>query len=165
MQRNITVILIALFSSIVTFTGCRNTPSSTSADTLNPRRLTSGQAPRFCLPDALTGIPISTDTIIGNGRPTQLLFFSSSCSHCKNELKHLQHLADSVGSSVNILCVALDRDSASLRHYLRARHISLRVLTDYSGWQQRATVEYGVDRLPLLFHISPEGEIVTLAKE
>ena len=68
--------------------GCNSAPRTASdADTLNPRRLTSGQAPRFTLPDALSGRPVATDTIIGNGRPTIILFWSSHCNHCKRRIK------------------------------------------------------------------------------
>ncbi|MBR6287316.1 MAG: TlpA family protein disulfide reductase [Bacteroidaceae bacterium] len=165
MVRTVRHTLLALVTGLTVASwlaaGCNSTPRTASdADTLNPRRLTSGQAPRFSLPDALSGRPVATDTIIGNGRPTIILFWSSHCNHCKHRINDLQQAADSLALTTNVITVALDRDSASLRHFLRARRITLPVLTDYSGWQQRATIEYGVDRLPLLFHIDPTGEII-----
>ncbi len=122
-------------------------------------------APEFTLPEVMSGKDVTFTGRSANGRPTLLMFWSSTCRHCQKEIPQLLAHVRSHPGEYNVVSVAMikpDRpDGFSHRRvtedYIRTNGIPWRVLDDSSGY---ATDLYKVISTPTTFLISPGGEVM-----
>jgi thiol-disulfide isomerase/thioredoxin/uncharacterized membrane protein len=122
-------------------------------------------APTFSLPEFPGGKKIAFDGISKNGKPTFLMFWSSTCKHCQKEIPLLLQYVRAHPGEFNMVSVAIikaDRaDGFSHRkvteEYIKINDIPWTVLDDSSGY---AADLYRIVSTPTTFLISPGGEIV-----
>jgi thiol-disulfide isomerase/thioredoxin/uncharacterized membrane protein len=122
-------------------------------------------APEFTLVDVMTHHDVTFTGRSPNGRPTLLVFWSSTCKHCQKEIPQLIAYVRSHPDAVNVVSVSLikpDRpDGFSHRRvteaYIRNYGITWPVLDDSSGY---ADDLYRVVSTPTTFLISPGGQIL-----
>ncbi len=85
-------------------------------------------------------------------------FFATYCIPCKEEIPELEVLMEEFGDiSLNCFVMATDKDGGSIvEPYFRETPTTLTVLIDrYMVTAKR----YGVDSIPTVFLINPEGKI------
>jgi thiol-disulfide isomerase/thioredoxin/uncharacterized membrane protein len=122
-------------------------------------------APAFSLPELSTGKRFNFTGVSSNGKPTFLMFWSSTCKHCQKEIPLLLEYVRSHPDEFNMVSVALIRpdraDGFSHRkvteEYVQVNKIPWTVLDDSSGY---ANDLYRIVSTPTTFLISPGGTIV-----
>ena len=127
--------------------------------------LYGGCAPEFTLPEVMSGKDVTFTGRSTNGRPTLLMFWSSTCRHCQKEIPQLLAHVRSHPGEYNVVSVAMikpDRpDGFSHRKvteaYIKNNGIPWLVLDDSSGY---ATDLYKVVSTPTTFLISPGGQVM-----
>ncbi|MCH8967144.1 MAG: TlpA family protein disulfide reductase [Planctomycetes bacterium] len=114
-------------------------------------------APAFST-TALTGQPVRLRDLMGK---TLLLdFWATWCGPCVADLPHLIDVQKKFAARKDfvIIGVSLDFDEKTLRKFLTKRKIDwLQVFGDDA---QSMANDYGVEGIPAVFLISPEGKIV-----
>ncbi|HEU4401655.1 MAG TPA: redoxin domain-containing protein [Candidatus Polarisedimenticolia bacterium] len=121
-------------------------------------------APEFTLPDLATGQDVTFTGRAPNGKPTLLLFWSSTCKHCQKEIPQLLLHVRAHPGEFNVVSVALikpDRpDGYSHRRvtqaYVRTNGIPWPVLDDSSGYAEDL---YGIVSTPTTLLITPSGRV------
>jgi peroxiredoxin len=84
-----------------------------------------------------------------------LLFFTTSCPHCKLELVHFEALCRRYASDVDFVAVSLsDRDKTE--EFLAQRAFSFAICLDV---EKKARESYGVPVVPTIFFIDPRSNI------
>lgn len=120
-------------------------------------------APSFTLNDITTGIPYRFNGKSANGKPTLLVFWSSTCKHCQREIPEIVKHHKENSSKYNVISVSNikpDReDGTSHRNitkaYIKNTGIKFPVLVD-SGM---VTGLYGVISTPTSFVIAANGTV------
>jgi peroxiredoxin len=147
-----------------------------------------GDAPvEFILPDAPLGVSGDTPTIVRvgdtaptlsmttlEGQPIKLAdfkgktvlldFWATWCSPCISDLPHLLEVYDKFGKRKDlvIIGVSLDLDEKVLRDFLKKRKMPWYHVYGQAGGAQTAADRYGVNALPAVFVIGPDGKIVAI---
>ena len=122
-------------------------------------------APAFHLPELFTGKDVAFSPRSENGKPTLLMFWSSTCKHCQKEIPQLLRYVKSHPDQFNMVSVTLIRpdrpDGFSHRKiteaYVRTNGIPWQVLDDSSSL---ASDLYKIISTPTTFLIAPSGEIL-----
>ncbi len=120
-------------------------------------------APNFTLNDITSGIPYKFTGKSANGKPTLLVFWSSTCKHCQKEIPEIVRHMKANPSKYNVVSVSnikADRqDGTSHRNitkaYIKNTEIKFPVLVD-SGMVNSL---FGVISTPTSFVIAPNGEV------
>jgi len=120
-------------------------------------------APSFHLPELFTGKDRTFSPRSENGKPTLLMFWSSTCKHCQIEIPQLVQYVKGHPGEFNLISVAIIHpDAGDFSHrkvteaYVRTHQISWPVLDDSSGF---ASDLYRVTTTPTTFLITAGGEI------
>jgi len=120
-------------------------------------------APSFHLPELFTGKDQVFSARSENGKPTLLMFWSSTCKHCQKEIPQLVQYVKGHPGEFNLVSVAIIHpDAGDFSHrkvteaYVRTNQISWPVLDDSSGF---ASDLYRVTTTPTTFLITAGGEI------
>ncbi len=87
------------------------------------------------------------------GTPTMLLFWTTWCPSCKEELPELEALKASHGDKINIITVSLDEDVAALDTYFAKNNFDLPV---YLGNKSIAR-KFRVASIPMLLVFDGDG--------
>lgn len=120
--------------------------------------LTTGStAPQFTLND-LEGSPHSLAQVLTNG-PVLLVLYKISCPTCQLTLPFLSRIAS---GALQILAISQD-DAAATRKF-QARFGALPTLLDREEEGYPVSNAFGIDHVPSLFLIEPDG-IISLATE
>lgn len=90
------------------------------------------------------------------GQPTMLLFWTTWCPSCKEELPEMAALAKSHGDKVNIITVSLDENVAALDAFFAKKSLDVPV---YHGDNAMAR-KFGVEAIPTLLMFDRSGELV-----
>lgn len=123
-------------------------------------------APSFKLPDFSTGKEVKFTGRSPRGKPTLLMFWSSTCKHCLKEIPGLlAHHAKHKDSYdvVSITQIKKDKPDGSFSHreatkrYIEQQEISWPVLEDVDGLVNEL---FKVVSTPTTFLIAPSGEVV-----
>ena len=122
-------------------------------------------APGFHLPELFTGKDRAFSARSSNGKPTFLMFWSSTCKHCQKEIPQLLKYVKEHPDQFNLISVALIHpdEPGGFSHrkvteaYVRTNGLPWLVLDDSSGFAQDL---YRVTTTPTTFLIAPSGEIV-----
>jgi peroxiredoxin len=111
------------------------------------------QAPDFTL-ELLDGGHITLAHLLETG-PLALVFFKASCPTCQLALPFLDRLA---GGALHVYAVSQD-DAARTREFLRIFPLKMPVLLDPASAGYPASNSYGIQYVPSLFVIEPDGLI------
>ena len=90
------------------------------------------------------------------GTPTMLMFWTTWCPSCKEELPELEALRASHGDKVNIITVSLDENLAALDTFLAKKKLDLPV---YHGDEAIAR-KFGVEAIPTLLMFDKTGKMI-----
>lgn len=122
-------------------------------------------APHFTLPDFTTGAPVSFEGRTSDGKPTFLVFWSSTCKHCQKEIPQLvAHMASHPGAYhvMSVSQIKPDRADGTFSHrkvtaaYLANQNIQFPLLDDAGGVVSDL---YGVVSTPTTVLIAPNGQV------
>jgi len=154
-----TFLLFFLFS-----TGCENPKNIKNTQSLSNKNVTAEQlsltstsknkAIDFSLPfHAKDGDFRLTDAI--KDKTVVLLFFSTSCSHCKDELTELKNI---IGDYKNIRFIAVDGGDSenSITRFLSNIGIDIECIVDKTG---KIFKDYKVYGIPTTYIIGKDGNI------
>lgn len=112
-------------------------------------------APKFVNP-GLDGDYVFSRDILGSGW-VLLDFFATDCEGCKKEMPELENLLEEFsGQGFRIVVFATDRDRALVKTYFEEHPTATTVVIDP---YQVATENYGVEEIPAVFLVSPDGDI------
>jgi thiol-disulfide isomerase/thioredoxin len=122
-------------------------------------------APEFTLADVTSGRSVPFTGRSPNGKPTLLMFWSSTCKHCQKEVPQLVAYVRDHPDALNVVSVSFikpDRaDGFSHRRvtqaYIQSHGIGWPVLDDSSGY---ANDLYRVVSTPTTFLLSPDGQVL-----
>lgn len=114
------------------------------------------QAGKFANPDFSGRFVLSKD-IIGKGWVI-LDFFATDCEACKKELPEIESLyEDFKEKGLVVIVFATDQGGASVvKPYFQEHPTELLILVDR---YRKTTEKYGVEEIPSIFLINPEGVI------
>ncbi|MCI0567565.1 MAG: redoxin domain-containing protein [Acidobacteria bacterium] len=121
-------------------------------------------APSFHLPELFSGKDRLFTPRSENGKPTFLMFWSSTCKHCQKEIPQLVEYLKKHPGEFNLISVALIRPGVSdgFNHrkvteaYVRTNQLTWPVLDDSSGF---ASDLYRVTSTPTTFLITAAGQV------
>jgi cytochrome c biogenesis protein CcmG, thiol:disulfide interchange protein DsbE len=110
-------------------------------------------APEFSLPEIDHG---QVELSSYRGRPVLLVFWTTSCSICQQELPMLERLAPEFRSKgIAVLAIHLGEEGAA-RDFMDANRISFTSLVDSSG---KVGSKYHVGGVPKLVLVGSDGKI------
>jgi thiol-disulfide isomerase/thioredoxin len=117
-------------------------------------RIEKEKAPLFSLKD-LDGNKVALKDL--KGKPVILTFWATWCPPCKKELPTLAEFAKMTKDQLIILAIDIGEDQKTVRRFVEANKIDLRVLLDERKQFSRA---YGAIMIPTTILIDKEGMMV-----
>lgn len=116
--------------------------------------------PDLTLPD-FSGIPHALSSYTGQGRYVLVCFWAGWCGDCTEFMSRLHRLyRDYRRNGLEVVGVSLDTDAGVWKRAVRSLRLPWPQLSDLRGWQSRAVVRYGLNRIPDNFLLAPDGRIV-----
>lgn len=126
------------------------------------RRLSSIGKPMNLPYKTLTGQTF--DMRAYQGRVVLVLFWSTWCQPCAEDLPQLKTLAaQSKAAGFEVVGVNLDSDRALVEPYLRKEQIPWVQLYAEGGLDSQPAIDYGVISLPTMFLIGKDGNVISNA--
>lgn len=89
------------------------------------------------------------------GKPTMVLFWTTWCPSCKQQIPEMELLNKSHGDKMNIITISLDENVALLEKYFEGGKIDLPV---YFG-EQALAEKFNVSAIPTLVIFNKEGQL------
>ncbi len=113
------------------------------------------EAPKFVNPD-VDGSYVFSRNLVGAGW-LLIDFFATDCEACKKEMPELEDLLKNFGElGLRIVVFATDPDRSLVKPYFQQNPTAMTVLLD----PYRVVAEnYGVEEIPSLFLVDPEGHV------
>lgn len=112
------------------------------------------QAPDFKLQD-LNGRPQSLKEMLAQG-PVLLAFYKASCPVCQMTFPYLERLHQAGKSGLQVVAISQDK-AATAREFNSEYGVTFPTLIDDSAYT--ASNAYGIDTVPSLFVVEPDGSI------
>jgi peroxiredoxin len=115
------------------------------------------EAPKFVNPD-MNGKYYLSSKIVGKGWIV-LDFFATYCENCKKELPELEEILSEFKTyDFSIYVLALDKEGSSIvKPYFEKHTTALTILIDRF---KKTAQAFGIEEIPALFLIDPQGVIV-----
>lgn len=119
--------------------------------------------------DAITGRAIDTNDL--RGKVILLDFWATWCPECVAAMPRLKSLYEKYhAQGLEILGIDLDDSAAAgglakLKSFVSANEIPWPQYHQGKGWDSEFSSSYGIDQLPAMFLVSPDGTLVTTHAE
>ncbi len=98
---------------------------------------------------------------VGCGRYVLLDFWATWCGPCMGELPNVKALYDKYhDKGFEIVGISFDQDGDAWRGVIQRRNMNWTHLSDLSGWKSLPVEFYGVNAIPHLMLIGPDGTII-----
>lgn len=110
-------------------------------------------APHFSGAD-LNGNNIELSAL--RGKPVMLTFWSPDCFACREELPHLQAIANDPNANVTLVTVVSKLSAAEVRQFAEEQKLTFPILVDEPG---AITKLYDIHGIPFTYFIGPGGAI------
>jgi peroxiredoxin len=112
------------------------------------------KAPAFALQN-LSGETSSLSDLISGG-PVLLALYKASCPVCQLTLPYLDRLSQR--GSLKVVAISQD-DAKTAKRFQENFHLTLPILLDPAEQNYRVSNAFGIDHVPSLFLIEPDGTI------
>lgn len=97
---------------------------------------------------------------VGNGRYLVVDFWASWCRPCRQSMPELKAIYKKYGDKIDIVGISFDNDEAAWKRCIDNLELPWHHMSDLKGWQSVAAEVYGIDAIPHLMLIDPDGIIV-----
>lgn len=112
------------------------------------------------LPDT-TGTLHCLSEYVGHGHYVLLDFWASWCAPCVGSMPMMKKLYDTyAGRGLQIIGISLDRTREAWLSAIRRLDLPWIHLSDVKGWESIASEIYGVNAIPEIVLIDPDGKII-----
>ncbi len=91
-----------------------------------------------------------------SGKPTLVLFWTTWCPSCKQEIPELETLNKTHGDKVNVMAVSLDEQEQALKQFFNGKKLDLPV---YHG-DEALGRKFNVEAIPTLIIFDKTGKMV-----
>lgn len=112
-------------------------------------------APDWTLPNAATGAPVHLQAEAAQ-RPIVLSFWATWCGPCREELPHIERLAQKYQGRVGFYGIDSSDSPANIATFARQERLTFPMITDS---HQVAASAYGADAIPLLAVVDARGKL------
>lgn len=96
----------------------------------------------------------------GKGRYVVVDFWASWCGPCRRSMPELKNIYKKYSGKIEIVGISFDNDETAWRKCVADLELPWRHMSDLKGWQSAAAKAYGIDAIPHLMLIDPDGIIV-----
>ncbi len=97
---------------------------------------------------------------VGNGKYLVVDFWASWCRPCRQSMPELKEIYKRYAGKIEIVGVSFDSNEAAWKKCVADLELPWNHISDLKGWQSAASEVYGVDAIPHLMLIAPDGTIV-----
>jgi membrane protein DedA with SNARE-associated domain/peroxiredoxin len=123
---------------------------------INSKPEIGSPAPFFALKD-INGITVSTEDL--KGQDILLVFWSTNCQFCAQELPDLKNFAQQYRGLVTVVAITYKEPAPAVKDYEDKEKIDFAVLLDASG---DVASQYRIEGTPAHFFINKDGKIVSM---
>jgi peroxiredoxin len=102
----------------------------------------------------LDGKDVSIRSIIN--KKTIILFFTTSCSHCKDEMNNLLLLKPLIDDSIDIFCISIDGKEETI-NFIREMNV---VFPVYLDLKNKAREAFHVLPIPVLYFLNKDIQMI-----
>ncbi len=114
--------------------------------------------PNIILPDS-NGRKISLFEI--KAKVKLILFYSSSCSHCKELMPQIKNIHDSnKNDEFEILGISLDNDFDTWVNYIKKNNLTWTNISDLMGWKSETAYDYFIYATPTMFLVDKNNRLI-----
>lgn len=107
----------------------------------------------------LNGDTVRLSDFVGKGRYVVVDFWASWCRPCRRAMPQLKSIYKKYGDKIEIVGVSFDNNEAAWKQCVAELELSWQHMSDLKGWQSAAAETYGIDAIPHLMLITPDGII------
>ncbi len=108
----------------------------------------------------LNGNEVRLSQFVGNSRYLVVDFWASWCRPCRQSMPELKAIYKKYGAKIDIVGVSFDSDKAAWEKCVADLELPWHHISDLKGWHSAAAQIYGIDAIPHLMLIDPDGNIV-----
>ena len=101
------------------------------------------------------------DEIISNSRPTVVDFYATWCGPCRRAMPELINIYEEYkDKGVDVVGVSFDNDEQAWKSSIESLGLPWHQMSDLKGWESIAASIYGVNSIPHLMLLDPNGIII-----
>ncbi|MBQ0057675.1 MAG: TlpA family protein disulfide reductase [Bacteroidales bacterium] len=101
------------------------------------------------------GLDIKLSDIVKQGKPVLVDFWASWCGPCRQEIPNIANVANKYAGKINVVGIAVWDKLADTRKAMTELPISWPII-----FSEQATEPYGIDGIPHIMLIAPDGTIL-----
>ena len=161
--------LLILFALLIALTGCAaNATEEENADVITPEVESDEEDARIGPYPGYTSVDFELGTLDGDkiklsdlqGKPVQMVFWTTTCPYCKAELDELVEVKSELGDKVEIIAINITGSDIidEVRRIAEEKNLNFPVLLDMNN---EVTAEYLVRGVPVNVFIKPDGVIAS----